>query len=133
LTERRRVGWPGPGRDEFFTLPYTEPARALLYNVAQGGDMNQGRRDSFVVRVSLDRSGQLTGVVERVATGAKQTFTGVDAIGTVIAGMLAPTLRPVPRADGGLTDGVPGDRGLADAGLADGARPPPPAPPRCPV
>ena len=61
--------------------------------------MSQGRRDSFIVRVSLDRSGQLTGVVERVATGAKQTFTGVDAIGTVIACMLAPTLRPVPLAE----------------------------------
>ena len=89
------MGRPGPGRDKFFTLPYTELTRALLYNVPRG-DMSQGRRDSFVVRVSLDRSGQLTGVVERVATGAKQTFTGVDAIGTVIACMLAPTLRPVP-------------------------------------
>jgi hypothetical protein len=95
--------------------------------------MSQGKRDSFVVRVSLDRSGQLTGVVERVATGAKQTFTGVDAIGTVIAGMLAPALKPVRLADGALadgrfTDGVPGDRGLADTGVADGARPPPRGP-----
>ena len=95
--------------------------------------MSQGRRDSFVVRVSLDRSGQLTGIVERVATGANQTFTAVDAIGTVSACMFAPTLPPVPLADGGLTDGVVSDRGLADAGLADGARPAPPAPPRCPV
>ncbi|HET6317636.1 MAG TPA: hypothetical protein VFG86_14335 [Chloroflexota bacterium] len=45
-------------------------------------------RSSFVVRVVQDRDGRLTGVIERVATGAKQPFTGEDEIGGVIGRML---------------------------------------------
>jgi hypothetical protein len=50
--------------------------------------MTQGRRASFVVRVAQDGRGEVSGVVERVATGAKEAFTSVEAIGRVIARML---------------------------------------------
>jgi hypothetical protein len=50
--------------------------------------MSGGRRASFVVRAVEDGRGQVSGVVERVATGAKEAFTGVEAIGRVIVGML---------------------------------------------
>ena len=33
--------------------------------------MSQGRRSSFVVRVAEDRRGQVSGVIERMATGVK--------------------------------------------------------------
>jgi hypothetical protein len=50
---------------------------------------SQQTRASFVLRVIRDRHGRISGVIERVATGAKETFQGVEAIGPVIAGMLA--------------------------------------------
>jgi hypothetical protein len=62
--------------------------------------MRGGRRASFVVRAVQDRRGRVSGVVERVATGAKEAFTGMETIGAVIARMLergdepAPTSRP---------------------------------------
>jgi hypothetical protein len=59
--------------------------------------MSQGRRVSFVVRVVQDSQGQVSGVVERVATGAKEAFTGKGAIGRVIARMLR-CESTVPRA-----------------------------------
>jgi len=56
-------------------------------------------RSSFVVRVLRNRDGQLTGVNELVATGAKQPFTGEEAIGGVIARMLrgAGPMRAAPK------------------------------------
>jgi hypothetical protein len=48
----------------------------------------RGRRDSFVVRAVQDRRGRISGVIERVATGAKEAFTDMDTIGVVIARML---------------------------------------------
>jgi hypothetical protein len=95
--------------------------------------MTEHTRVSFVVRVSFEPGGQLTGVVERVATGAKQAFTGVSAVGAVIARMLAGTPAapaPVTLTDGAATDTVPSDsrftsREVTDASPADGARPPP--------
>jgi hypothetical protein len=50
--------------------------------------MGQVRRTSFVVRVVQDRRGHVSGVVERVATGAKEAFTGMEAIGGVLMRML---------------------------------------------
>jgi hypothetical protein len=44
-------------------------------------------RASFIVRVVRDRRGTGCGVIERVATGAKEAFPGVEAIGPVIARM----------------------------------------------
>jgi hypothetical protein len=46
-------------------------------------------RASFIVRVVQGRRGKVSGVIERVATGAKEAFQGVEAIGPVIARMLA--------------------------------------------
>ena len=49
---------------------------------------------SFVIRVVRDRRGRISGVIERVATGVKETFQGMEAIGAVIARMVrrdAPT------------------------------------------
>jgi hypothetical protein len=45
-------------------------------------------RASFVVRVVRDRRGTIRGVIERVATGAKEAFKGSEAIGPVIARMV---------------------------------------------
>lgn len=50
--------------------------------------MTQDKRASFVVRVAQDGRGQVSGVVERVATGAKEAFTGEETIGRVILRML---------------------------------------------
>jgi hypothetical protein len=50
--------------------------------------MGQMRRVSFVVRVVQGRRGQVSGVIERVATGAKEAFTGMEAVGRVIMLML---------------------------------------------
>ena len=50
--------------------------------------MSQGKRASFVIRVVQDRRGQISGVIERVATGAKEAFTGMEVIGAVIERML---------------------------------------------
>ena len=50
--------------------------------------MSRSRRGSFVVRAMQDGRGQVSGVIERVATGAKEAFTGTEAIGRVIAQML---------------------------------------------
>jgi hypothetical protein len=43
-----------------------------------------GERATFIVRVSLDESGALHGVVERVATGLKQRFHDAREIGRII-------------------------------------------------
>jgi hypothetical protein len=50
--------------------------------------MSRDRSASFVVRAVQDGRGQVTGVIERVATGAKEAFTGMEAIGRVIVQML---------------------------------------------
>jgi hypothetical protein len=50
--------------------------------------MSGVKRASFVVRVVQDRQGQVHGVIERVATGAKEAFTGTEVIGQVIQCML---------------------------------------------
>jgi len=68
--------------------------------------MSKGKRVSFVVRVVQDSHGCIQGVVERVATGAKEAFTGKGAIGPVIVQMLQ---------DGSnLPDSGPGSSGDGD-------------------
>jgi hypothetical protein len=62
------------------------------------------RRASFVVRAVQDGSGQVTGVVERVATGAKETFIGMEAIGRVIARMLQAAAAAGEESSKGGTD-----------------------------
>ena len=62
--------------------------------------MSGVKRASFVVRVVQNRQGQVSGVIERVATGAKEAFTGMEAIGRGIMGMLQ-NARTLPRAGSG--------------------------------
>jgi hypothetical protein len=50
--------------------------------------VSRPRRTSFIVRVVRTRRGKVSGVIERVGTGAKEAFQGVDAIGPVIARMV---------------------------------------------
>jgi hypothetical protein len=50
--------------------------------------MSRVSRASFVVRVVHDRTGQVSGVIERVATGAKEAFTDMEVIGRIIQRML---------------------------------------------
>jgi hypothetical protein len=47
------------------------------------------RRAVFIVRLEDDDLGRLTGVVERVRTGAKARIDGLDGLGDVLAAMLA--------------------------------------------
>jgi hypothetical protein len=49
---------------------------------------------TFVVRLSRAGGGRLGGVVERVRTGEKVRFDGLDALGAVIAAMLEKHERP---------------------------------------
>jgi hypothetical protein len=75
--------------------------------------VSRSRRASFIIRVVRDRHGSVSGVIERVATGAKEAFQGVDAIGPVIAGMLArettnpPTGAETQRSPGNVP--IPGE------------------------
>jgi len=46
------------------------------------------RRSSFVVRIDRDDEGKVSGVIERVRTGEKEPFRGLEAIGGVIARMV---------------------------------------------
>jgi hypothetical protein len=57
--------------------------------------MSRGRRVNFVVRVVEDRQGQVGGIVERVATGAKKAFGDLEAVGRVIRDMLRDEPRPL--------------------------------------
>jgi hypothetical protein len=50
--------------------------------------LGTGRRASFVVRVVDDGPGRVSGVIERVATGAKEPFTGLEVVGPLIGRML---------------------------------------------
>jgi len=50
--------------------------------------MSGVRRASFVVRAVRDERGDVSGVVERVSTGAKEAFCGMEAIGLVVGKML---------------------------------------------
>jgi hypothetical protein len=47
-----------------------------------------GAPAAFIVRASRDASGRVTGVVERVATGEKVRFVGVEAMAAIIERML---------------------------------------------
>jgi hypothetical protein len=44
---------------------------------------------SFVVRAAADNAGRLTGIVERVRTGEKHRFEGEEALGRIIARLVA--------------------------------------------
>jgi hypothetical protein len=44
---------------------------------------------SFVVRAAADSAGRLIGIVERVRTGEKHRFEGEEALGRIIARLVA--------------------------------------------
>ncbi len=44
---------------------------------------------TFIVRVQVDASGRMAGVLERARTGEKQTFDDVTVVGALIARMVA--------------------------------------------
>jgi len=50
--------------------------------------VSMARRASFVVRVVEHGPGHVNGVIERVATGAKEVFSGMALIGPTIQRML---------------------------------------------
>ena len=50
--------------------------------------MTAVRCASFIVRVVQNARDEVDGVIERVATGGKETFAGIGAIGPVIVKML---------------------------------------------
>jgi hypothetical protein len=56
--------------------------------LSNSGDPGSGVAMTFVVRLSRDDAGRLTGVVERVRTGEKARVDGVEAIGPAIARMV---------------------------------------------
>jgi hypothetical protein len=80
--------------------------------------MSRGRRASFVVRVVQRRRGEVSGVIEQVATGAKEAFSEVEAIGLAIMGMLQGE-RPVSKRDPRSID-VPQRGSRRPSGLANG-------------
>ena len=55
---------------------------------------------TFIVRLSIDDTGRVTGIVERVRTGQKERVQGVEAIGEVIARMAAGTERDTRITEG---------------------------------
>jgi len=57
------------------------------------------RRYTFVVRIDRDGRRNVTGVIERVRTGEKEPFRGLETIGGLIAGMLEAEGGP-PRTPG---------------------------------
>ena len=72
----------------FSTLPGTDPSRPTSYN----------GRMTFILRLSLDETGRVCGVVERVRNGEKERFYGVEEISTVIARMVETETRQEPTA-----------------------------------
>jgi hypothetical protein len=68
--------------------------------------MSPGRRASFVIRAVEDGSGRLSGIIERVATGAKEAFRGTEAVGEVMQRMLRrESTLPEAGASPSATDG----------------------------
>ena len=54
---------------------------------------------TFIVRFSVDEAAGVTGILERVQTGQKKRFQGLEAIGPLIAQMIATTgAGPTPRS-----------------------------------
>ena len=82
-------------------------ARAALVNAdlecprrsAVAGDRREGRSNgpsgfaTFIVRVSQDSAGAISGVVESVRSGEKIRFHGLAAISEVIAGLVERAMR----------------------------------------
>jgi hypothetical protein len=50
----------------------------------------KGSMMTFVVRLTRDEAGRITGIVEQVKTGLKARVEGLDAVGRAIGEMIAP-------------------------------------------
>jgi len=59
------------------------------------------RPTTFIVRILQNEAGKLSGVVERVKTGEKQSFEGLEALGELIAGMMEKEQRLEKKEKGG--------------------------------
>jgi len=57
--------------------------------VAERRVVIEGSMMTFVVRLTRDKVGRITGVVEQVKTGRKARVEGLDAVGRVIGEMIA--------------------------------------------
>lgn len=44
---------------------------------------------TLIVRLTLDHAGALTGVIERVRTGRKERFSGIEGLAAVVARLAA--------------------------------------------
>ena len=49
---------------------------------------------TFVVRLTRDKVGRITGVIEQVRTGLKARVEGLDAVGKAIGEMIEPPTDP---------------------------------------
>ena len=65
-----------------------------------GHSLRAPRRCTFVIRIDRDNRGTVTGVIERVRTGEKEAFRGLEAIGGLIARM-AEAEGAAPHSPGG--------------------------------
>jgi hypothetical protein len=75
--------------------------------------MGTVRVTTFVVRVTHDPAGGLSGIVERVSDGLKERLSGdLEAVGAIIGRLLPPLAPPDPsarpRADNAGLDAAPG-------------------------
>ena len=52
---------------------------------------------TFILRLDIDDSGRVRGVVERVSTGAKEAFIDLDALGPLVGRMIAAPVNPIPK------------------------------------
>ena len=50
--------------------------------------VDAGRKATFILRLSVDDAGGVSGVVERVKTREQRRIHGLEAIGPIIAGMM---------------------------------------------
>jgi len=48
-----------------------------------------GSTVTFIVRLTQDKTGQITGIVQQVKTGRKERVEGLEAVGRTIAEMIA--------------------------------------------
>ena len=59
-----------------------------------------GEHQSFIVRLTWNEAGVLHGIVERVRTGEKARFVGLDGLGQAIARMIGCEAEVTPGASG---------------------------------
>src|SRR5262245_3230486 len=102
-------------------LPDTELSWPALYvwgwrwrtGMSQSG--GSPRRSSFIVRIDQDDAGGMSGMIERVRTGVKEAFRGVDEIGALILRMV--------EAETGEAREASRPPGQSQSRPVDGARP----------